>query len=407
MLLREENIFPHFQPILCADACAVSGYEVLGRYRDENGNVESLGKFFHDPSVPADISLHVDRVIRKKAMERYAEEGCNKDIYLNMRLDWLAHKESKYEIYTLRWAHEYGIAPEHLIIEITEEEFNASEDYIKVLSLFTEAGCRIALDDYGKSASNIDRLACLSPAVIKLDMEFIQKSPESFHHRAYIHSLTSFAEHVGIEVLCEGIETQAQLDVCMETGGRYFQGFLFAYPQPIVCDAVVDGNVFMHSSDKLISSLHNRVTQANALRHTMDINVQRFVAEHVFVMGKMDIDLYLLDLMRTLPAHVMRVFLCDRRGTQLSGNIERRAGDFSVTAFRGANWLWRGFFQEAMNMFEASRQSGVTGAYRDMTSKERIFTYFCALSSDLFLFADVRRVPLSVSSLAVAAEASE
>jgi EAL domain-containing protein (putative c-di-GMP-specific phosphodiesterase class I) len=403
MLPCDENIFPHFQPILCADTCAVCGYEVLGRYRDEKGNIESLGEFFHDPSVPTDIALRVDRIVRKKALKQYAEEGSDKDLYLNMRLEWLADADSKHELYTLQWAHEYGIAPEHLIIEITEEEFNTNKDYNKVLSLFTDAGCRIALDDYGKSASNIDRLACLSPAAIKLDMEFIQKSPKSFHHRAYIHSLTSFAEHVGVEVLCEGIETQAQLDVCLETRGRYFQGFLFAYPQPTVCDAVVDGNVFMYSSEKLISSLHNRVTQANALRHTMDINVQRFMSEHVFVLGKTDINLYLLDLMRTLPAHVIRLFLCDRRGTQISGNIERGAADVAITASPGANWMWRGFFQEAMNMFEAARQSGVTGAYRDMATKERIFTYFSALSSDLFLFADVRRVPLSVSSSAVAA----
>jgi hypothetical protein len=233
-------------------------------------------------------------------------------------------------------------------------------------------------------------------------MEFIQKSPKSFYHRAYLHSLTSFAEHVGVEVLCEGIETQAQLDVCLETRGRYFQGFLFAYPQPSTRDTVVDICNFPHSAEKLKVSMHNRVTHANALRQSMNSSVQSFVAEHVFVLGKTDMDWYLINLMRSLPSHVIRLFLCDREGTQVSSSIERTADGFAAAAFAGANWLWRGFFQEAMSMFETGRQNGVTGAYRDMVTKERIFTYFSALNSDLFLFADVMRMPLSVSSAAFA-----
>ncbi|MDR2605354.1 MAG: EAL domain-containing protein [Desulfovibrio sp.] len=395
MLLEDKKIIPYFQPILCADTCTVTGYEVLGRYIDDNGNISSLGKFFHDPSVSAEYALHVDRIIRRKAMERYAEEACDKDLYFNMRLEWLTGVDIPHEIHTLRWAKEFDIAPERLVIEITEEEFNMNKDYIKVLTFFTDAGCRIALDDYGKSASNIDRLAHLSPAVIKIDMEYIQKSAESFHHRSYIYSLTSFAEFVGVDVLCEGIETQEQLDVCMETKGRYFQGFLLGVPQPTTRNAVVDYEAFSQSSEKLLSSLHNRMTHTNALRRSMDILVESFVAENVFVMGKTPVDLYLINLMRTLPPHVMRLFLCDRRGKQLSGNIERGANDIRVATPPGANWRWRGFFHEATRMFESGRQSGVTGAYRDVRTKERIFTYFTVLNSDLFLFADVRRVTLN------------
>jgi EAL domain-containing protein (putative c-di-GMP-specific phosphodiesterase class I) len=159
MLLRDENLFPYFQPILCADTFDVCGYEVLGRYRDGKSNIISLGPFFHDPSVPADFALHIDRIIRRKALKQYAEEGCDKDLYINMRLEWIPDTELTHIPYTLQLAEEYGILPEHLVMEITEEEFNTNKDYNKVLSLFTAVGCRIALDDYGKSASNIDRLA--------------------------------------------------------------------------------------------------------------------------------------------------------------------------------------------------------------------------------------------------------
>ncbi|MDR2669215.1 MAG: EAL domain-containing protein [Desulfovibrio sp.] len=403
MIPSNENIFPYFQPILCADTYAVSGYEVLGRYIDENGTIRSLGEIFQDPSVPADITFKLDTIVRKKAMLQYSEEKCDKDLYLNMRLEWLAGSGIQSEIRTLKWAREYNIAPEHLVIEITEEEFNTNTDYINVITLFTNAGCRIALDDYGKNASNVDRLAHLSPDIIKIDMGYIHKSPESFHHRAYIHALTSFAERVGVEVLCEGVESQAQLDVCMETGARYFQGFLFDYPQPTTRKALEDCSAFTRSSEKLMSSLYNRVTHTNALHRAMDIHVQNFVAGNVFVLERTNVDVYLVNLMRTLPPHVKRVFLCNRKGKQISGNIERCLGDCAVASPPGANWMWRGFFHEATQMVEAGRQSGVIGAYRDVETKERIFTYFTALNGELFLFADVKRLPLNLSSAAVAA----
>jgi EAL domain-containing protein (putative c-di-GMP-specific phosphodiesterase class I) len=395
MKLHEENVIPYFQPILCADTCSVSGYEVLGRYIDANGNVISLGDFFHDPATSADYALYIDRIIRRKAMQRYAEEGCNKDIFINMRLEWLTSIDLPHEIYTLQCADEFGISPEHLVIEITEEEFNINKNFLKVITFYYDVGCRVALDDYGKNASNIDRLAHISPDIIKINLDYIQKSAESFHHRAYIYSLSSFADFVGIEILCEGIETQAQLDVCMETRSRYFQGFLLGVPQPVMLTTDTDCDTFLQSSGKIISSLDNRMIYTNALQRSLDMIEQNFIAENIFVLGKTDIDPYLINLMRTLPEHVMRLFLCERKGRQISGNIERCAGDIVVATAPGANWGWRGFFHEAARLFESGHRSGVTGAYRDVKTKERIFTHFNALHSDLFLFADVKRVPLN------------
>jgi hypothetical protein len=251
-----------------------------------------------------------------------------------------------------------------------------------------------------KAASNIDRLARLSPSMIKLAIDYIHKSPRSFHHRAYINSLASFAEHVGIEVLCEGIETPSQLDVCIETGGRYFQGFLLARPQPHLSKAVVDTSVLAPSTGRLIATVRNKVSQANALRRSLDNYVLCYVAENLFIYGKSDADKYLRGLLHVLPKNVLRLFLCNSEGVQVAGNTERREDSVVSTVPAGVNWVWRGFFQEAMYMFASGQQSGVTGAYRDMLTKERIFTYFTTMGNDLFLFVDVRRMALSVASFA-------
>jgi hypothetical protein len=84
---------------------------VLGRFEGAQGEVQSLGDFFTDPGVDPKAALEIDRIIRNKAMLRYAEEECEKDLYINMRLTWL-EAENVFQVpRTLKRAHEIGIPP--------------------------------------------------------------------------------------------------------------------------------------------------------------------------------------------------------------------------------------------------------------------------------------------------------
>jgi EAL domain-containing protein (putative c-di-GMP-specific phosphodiesterase class I) len=395
---RNENIIAYFQPILSADAYSVCAYEILGRYISEDGTVVSLGDFFHNPAIPKDEALRVDRLVRRYAMLKYVEEKCDKDLFINMRLEWAVGSTDRDsgadEPYTLLWARELGIPPERLIIEITEEEFNSSDAYQHVLTRFTDAGCRIALDDYGCDASNLDRLSRLSPSIIKIDMSYIHKCEESYYYREYLRFLAAFAERVGIEVLCEGVETQNQLDICLQTRSRFYQGYHFAHPQPTMRDAVVNLSCFSYAANKLISDLHTRVSYSVALRHAMDACIDRYAAENILVFKKMDYNAYLAGLMLTMPSYVKRVFLCNRQGDQVSADIESGNIISIKNCTVRQNWIWRNFFQEAVYAFEFGRKSGVTDSYRDIKTKKRIYTYYYAFSSEIFLFADILRMPL-------------
>jgi EAL domain-containing protein (putative c-di-GMP-specific phosphodiesterase class I) len=240
MNFTPERIIAYFQPILSADTKNVYAYEVLGRYTADNGTIESLGPFFGDPGVSHEEALKVDRIVRRDAIKKYAEEKRDEYLFINIRLAWLpAFAKRPEEMITLQLAKEFGVSPEKLVIEITEEEYNASEEYFRAIIHYKRAGCRIALDDYGKNASNIDRLAKLQPDIIKINMDYIHKSENSFHYSKYLRSLAFFADSVGIEVLYEGIETPGQFEFCASLKGNYYQGFFFALPQPSMRDAVI------------------------------------------------------------------------------------------------------------------------------------------------------------------------
>jgi len=395
MEFSENNVIAYFQPILCAASNQIYSYEVLGRFLDNDGNVKSLGPFFSDPNTTHEESLRVDRIVRRKALEKYAKEKRNEYLFINIRLAWLDDYLDKPEqMPTIQWARELGIDPGRIVIEITEEEFNADDRHINIISYYKNEGCRIALDDYGKNASNIERLAFLQPDIIKIDIDYIHKSESSYHYREYLKSLASFAEAVGIEVLYEGIETQKQLEICMSSRGRLYQGYIIAYPQDTMTNAVTNYNAFSSSTDNAYDKQYKNFIHTDLLKSYLDSKIGYFILEHPRFFEKENIDIYLCGLCNEMP-EVIRIYLCNKNGDQITGNFEWNPDVIRRDSFRGNNWAWRGFFQEAMQIFVSGRKSGLSGAYRDFSSKERIFTYFYELTPDIYLFADIKRVPFA------------
>jgi len=392
MNFSSDNIIAYFQPILCADSNEIYSFEVLGRYIDSDGTVKSLGPFFNDKNTTDEEALEVDRIVRRYALKKYAEEKRNEYLFINIRLAWLEKfKGRPEELPTVIWAQEFGIDPSRIVIEITEEEFNASDAHIDVLSYYKNIGFRVALDDYGKNASNIDRIALIQPDIIKIDIDYIHKSETSYHYREYLRSLTVFAEAVGIEVLNEGIETQRQLDICMSSKGRFYQGFLIARPQASMSNAVVNRNVFSDSMEEAYSILHKKIMHADLLKSYLDSKIGYFLIDNPFFYREDNINAYLSELCGELP-EVIRIYLCNMRGEQITPNFEWHSGNVTLCDYRGKNWAWRGFFSEALEAFVAGRKSCLSSAYRDFSEKTRVFTYFYALDDDIFLFADINRM---------------
>ena len=398
MEFSESNVIAYFQPILCAATNKIYSFEVLGRYIDIDGTVISLGEFFSDEKTTHEEALRVDRIVRRKALEKYAKEKRAEYLFINIRLAWLDNFINKPdELPTIQWTRELGIDPGRIVIEITEEEFIASDakraaEHINILSYYKNAGCRIALDDYGKRASNIDRLAFLQPDIIKINIDYIHKSEESYHYREYLKSLAAFAEAVGIEVLYEGIETRRQLEICMSSRGRLYQGFIIARPQAEMDDAGVNNGVFSTAADDSYEKQYKKFMYTDLLKSYLDSKVGYFLLENPSFFITENIDKYINELCCELP-ELIRIYLCNKQGEQITCNFEWASGEIKHCGYLGNNWAWRGFFHEAMEIFISGGKSGLSSAYRDFTSKKRIFTYFYELNADIYLFADINRMP--------------
>ena len=397
MNISPEKIIAYFQPILSADSKTVYSYEILGRYIDDDGAVHSLGPFFNDLNTTNEEALQVDRLVRRYALKKYAEEKRSEYLFINIRLAWLTQFTDRPDLMlTLKWAEEFGIALNKLVIEITEEEFNAGDAYIRAILHYKGVGCRIALDDYGKNASDIERLADIKPDIIKIDMDYIHKSEKSYYYREYLRSIADFAESVGIEVLYEGIETREQLDICMALKGRFYQGFLIARPQASMSDAIIDEAIFSESIENLYTVLQDEMAKTEALRKSLDAQIEHFLAENPFN-SENNYNEYIAKLCQEL-SNVWQIYLCDSHGNQLTPNIasSKKVYPKKLTfrkteqvLYKNKNWIWRGYFHDALKSVASGRKSSISSTYHDFSTKEKVRTYSYQISNDIFLFVDI------------------
>ena len=129
---------------------------------------------------------------------------------------------------------EIGLPPQLLELELTESVLmEASRDHNDVLLRLREKGHRIAIDDFGSGYSSLDYLRRYPVDRIKIAQTFIADIGVESGNDAIVKAALSLARELNIEVVVEGVETVAQLDLLKAWGARIVQGFYFARPLPV------------------------------------------------------------------------------------------------------------------------------------------------------------------------------
>jgi EAL domain-containing protein (putative c-di-GMP-specific phosphodiesterase class I) len=125
-----------------------------------------------------------------------------------------------------------GLPPQSLILEITETALVRDPDAAaERLRQLRRVGVRAALDDFGTGYSSMSYLRDLPVDYIKVARPFIAHMERGEHDRALVRSIIDLGRGLGLEVVAEGIETDAQCEALREFACEYGQGFLLGRPQ--------------------------------------------------------------------------------------------------------------------------------------------------------------------------------
>lgn len=122
---------------------------------------------------------------------------------------------------------------ERVVLEITERaSIEALGDARERAAQLRDLGFRIAIDDLGAGYAGLTAFAVLEPEIVKLDMSLIRGVEKSPVKQKLIHSMTSLCHELGMLVVAEGIETNAELQCVTDLGCDLLQGYLLAKPGP-------------------------------------------------------------------------------------------------------------------------------------------------------------------------------
>ncbi len=127
-----------------------------------------------------------------------------------------------------------GANPQNLRLELTESMFVESfEEIISKMTMLKAHGLKFSVDDFGTGYSSLSYLKRLPIDALKIDRAFVHDIVTDGNSRAIAESIILLSRALGLSVIAEGVETEAQRDFLARIGCSSFQGWLFSQPLPI------------------------------------------------------------------------------------------------------------------------------------------------------------------------------
>ena len=225
----------YLQPIIRAVNGQVCEVEALARWIDPERGVISPAVFvpaLQDAGLIHRLDLYmVDRIL--EAIKSQRSEG----LYViphSINLSRSDFEACDMVEEVRKRVDEAGLSRDSLRIEITESVFGRDFPFIKEqVERFRRLGFPVWLDDFGSGYSSLDVLQSIKFDLIKFDMSFMRKLDEGDAGRIVLTELVKTVNLLGMDTLCEGVESEEQVHFLQEIGCSKLQGFYYSKPLPL------------------------------------------------------------------------------------------------------------------------------------------------------------------------------
>jgi len=169
----------------------------------------------------------IDEACRQAGQWR--DEGLRMRVAINLSAHQLRHADLADRIDAALKRHR--INPQLLTCEITESvAMEDASNAIRMVEKLGAMGVNISIDDFGTGYSSLAYLRKLRAGELKIDRSFVMDLEASADARAVVDAVVKLAQALGLKVVAEGVETEAQHEILRGLGCNELQGFLFARP---------------------------------------------------------------------------------------------------------------------------------------------------------------------------------
>lgn len=232
-----------YQPITSLDSDELFAVEALARWDHPERGTVSPAEFI---GVMEEIGLIVpfgawallDACMQVAGLEGAGGGGPQVSVSVNLSGRQLTRPEFVREVAAA--IEQAGIAPHRLLLEVTESAImDSTADPATPLHQLKDLGVRIMMDDFGTGHSSLSALHSLPIDCLKIDRSFIARMPDDVQAVELVRAMVVLGHNLGIDVVAEGIETQAQVNILRELDCDLGQGMLFGPPAALLEQAFV------------------------------------------------------------------------------------------------------------------------------------------------------------------------
>ncbi|MEO3474924.1 EAL domain-containing protein [Roseomonas sp. CAU 1739] len=224
------RITPVFQPILALRDRSLVGFEVLARWHDPALGIVSPGIFIPIAERAGLLNALTSRLMRQGFRAALAWPG-EFVLAFNISPTQLLDAGLPDLIRGAAATSSFPLARVH--VEITESAILADDAAaLRMVQELRAMGVGLALDDFGTGHSSLTRLQALRFTKLKLDASFVRSMLDDRHSRNIVCAVVGLGQNLGLPVVAEGVETEAQARYLSRIGCDLAQGFLFGAGLP-------------------------------------------------------------------------------------------------------------------------------------------------------------------------------
>lgn len=224
----------HYQPIICCQSGKIIGAEALLRW-----NHEELGFIPPDEFVLLAEQTGMMRpltywVLDNALAANVALSKNTDQAMISVNISAINLHEKDFEANVIRLLEKHQVAPENLVLEITETSvMKDPENASLVLNNLAERGIKLAIDDFGTGHSSLSYIRQLPVYEIKIDRSFVMEMDKVEGDEVIVKTTLNMCRDLGYKVVAEGIESQKVLSTLKTMGCDFAQGYHIAKPMPL------------------------------------------------------------------------------------------------------------------------------------------------------------------------------
>ncbi len=370
----------HFQPIYSIDHQKIIGYEALIRGKDKDGNNISPDVIFDTPC-DEKSSVYLDRLCRYTHVAN-SEKLKDQDKWLFINISSLACEKGRdYGTFFSDLLSYFNISAERVVVEIIEDHCTNNAKLVEACNYYKSMGCLIAIDDFGAGHSNFERIWNLRPDIVKLDRSMLLRAIKSNHTQRMLTSIVQMLHQSGCLVVIEGIETEEQALIAIDSNADFVQGFYFARPQAA---SIIENEIkplFSHLMKQNIAieqyQLHQDLHWSSTYRKT-------FLQAAMTIKTGESINSVIEPLMNLKK--VIRCFLVDNQGQQQGesyivdqGKLKAVGQFYQLQLGRDANWYRKHYIRNALRQ---PNQMHISPPYQSITGDGLCITTSMCFDTD-------------------------